>query len=370
MKTWSWEKKGWPGFTFDEGVLKGAESSFLTNAGLFTGVLKHSSDDDKNSLKISLIGSEAYKTSEIEGEILDRESLQSSIRRNFGLAPTAKKSSKKDAKLAEEGVAEMMSDLYRNFAKPLTHAQLFSWHEMLMKGRKDLKIAAYRTHLDPMQVVSGKIHAPKIHFEAPPSKQIKSEMSDFIKWFNGSKNLPILTRAAIAHLHFILIHPFEDGNGRIARALTIKALSQGLNQSSLISLSHAIQSKKKKYYDALEASNRSLEINNWLGYFSKTILEAQGYSQALVELSITKNNLFKTLQGRLNERQIKVLNRMFQEGPKGFDGGLSAENYIKITKTSRATATRDLQDLLEMKALKKTGEGRWTRYFPKTQDGF
>ncbi len=361
MQTWIWEKKDWPKFKFDTEAIKPLESSFLTNAGLFTGVLKCSPDGDKNFLKITLIGSEAYKTSEIEGEILDRVSLQSSIRRNFG----AKKSGKKDAKLAEEGVAEMMLDLYQNFSKPLTHSQLFSWHKMLMQGRKDLKIGSYRTNADPMQVVSGKIHDPKIHFEAPPSKRVKSEMDGFIKWFNNSKNLPILTRAAIAHLYFIIIHPFEDGNGRIARALTIKALSQGLNQSSLISLSYAIQNKKKKYYDALEASNKDLKIDFWLNYFSKTVLEAQAYSKAVVELTITKNKLLKTLQERLNERQTKVLNRLFQEGPKGFDGGLSAENYIKITKTSRATATRDLQDLLEMKALKKTGEGRWTRYFLK-----
>jgi Fic family protein len=365
MIKWTWQQKNWPQFEFDLETLKAFEAQFINNAGLFSGVLKFTSDADKNSLKISLIGSEAYKTSEIEGEILDRESLQSSICRGFGLAVDSKKPAKKDAKLAEEGIAQMMSDLYRNFAKPLTHAQLFSWHKMLMNGRKNLKIGAYRTHADAMQVVSGKIHDPKIYFEAPPSKQIKSEMDQFIKWFNDSKNLPILTRAAITHLYFILIHPFEDGNGRIARALTIKALSQGINQSSLISLSWAIQSKKKKYYQALELSNQNLNIDYWLNYFCKTILEAQQYSQDLLELMITKNKLFETWRGHLNDRQIKVLQRIFKEEPQGFEGGLSAENYIKISKTSRATATRDLQNLLEMKILKKTGEGRWTRYFIK-----
>ena len=359
MTKWSWQLKNWPKFVFDVEALKALESRFLTNAGLFSGVLVHASDDNKNALKISLIGSEAYKTSEIEGEILDRESLQSLIRRNFGLASS---SIKKDTKLAEEGIAAMMTDLYLNYEKPLTHSQLFSWHKMLMQGHSNLKIGAYRTNADAMQVVSGKIHQPTIHFEAPPSSQVKDEMDEFIKWFNDNTNLPALTRAALAHLHFILIHPFEDGNGRIARALTMKALSQGTQQSSLISLSHVIQSKKKNYYAALEDNNKNLKIDDWIEYFAQTILEAQQHSQNLLELVITKSKMFQNLE--INIRQKKVLNRMFaQELIGGFEGGLSADNYLSITKTSRATATRDLQDLLAMKALKKVGEGRWTRYF-------
>ena len=361
MNKWSWQFKGWPEFSFEAALLKEAEARFLTRAGEFSGVLRHTSDGDKDALKVELIGSEAFKTSEIEGEILDRASLQSSIRRKFGLAASGAKPNKKDAKLAEEGIAEMMSDLYLNYAKPLTHTQLFAWHKMLMRGQKNLKIGAYRTHADAMQVVSGTLHDPKIHFEAPPSKQVKSEMDGFIQWFNSSKDLPILTRASLTHLYFILIHPFEDGNGRIARALTIKALSQGMGQSSLISLSHAIQNKKKHYYEALQRNNQTLKIDDWLGYFSKTILEAQSHSQSLLTLTIDKGKILQNLP--LNDRQKKVLNRLFlEEAQGGFAGGLSAENYLSITKTSRATATRDLQDLLAMKVLKKTGEGRWTRY--------
>jgi Fic family protein len=363
MQNWNWQQKDWPKFTFDENALKPLEHSFLTHSGSFLGILKHTSQADQNLLKIGFIGSEAYKTSEIEGEILDRESLQSSIRRNFGLATDTKKLSKKNSKLAEEGIAQMMYDLYQNFAKPLTHKQLFSWHTMLMQGQKNLKIGAYRTHTEAMQVVSGSLHNPKIHFEAPPSKRMKKEMDRFIKWFNQSKNLSALTRAALAHFHFITIHPFEDSNGRIARALTIKAISQVLTQPSLISLSHVIQDKKKSYYSALERGNKTLKIDDWMNYFSQTILAAQKYSQNCVEFLIEKTKFFDRMRDQLNQRQEKVLNRIFSEGLEGFKGGLSAENYISISKTSRATATRDLQDLVEKKALTKTGTLKKTRYF-------
>lgn len=364
MQNWSWQQKDWPKFIFCEDVLKPLTTRFLTHAGSFLGVLKHVAKEDQEMLKVGLIGSEAYKTSEIEGEILDHESLQSSIRRNFGLAIDSKKISKKETKLAEEGIAEMMYDLYKNFDKPLTHKQLFSWHKMLMKGHKEnLRKAAYRIHKDAMQVISGKLHDPKIHFEAPPASRIKSEMNCFIKWFNQSKNMSVLARAALAHLYFVLIHPFEDGNGRIARAITIKAISQALEHPSLISLSHIIQSKKKDYYLALENSNKTLKIDDWMKYFSKTILAAQDYAQQSVDFIIFKAALFKKYGEQINERQKKVLIRIFREGLEGFEGGLSAENYIKITKTSRATATRDLQDLVKMRIFKKTGEGKWTRYF-------
>lgn len=356
MEDWAWKKKTWPKFVFDVEATKQLESELLTDAGIFGGIVIHTSNEDKNFLKIKLVGSEAYKTSEIEGEILDRESLQSSIKRKFGLGQDGRR-----PKQAEDGVAEMMSDLYSNYAKPLSHKQIFAWHTALMKGRKNLKIGAYRTHTEPMQVVSGALHKPKINFEAPPSKCVKAEMDGFIAWFNGSKDLPILIRAALAHLHFILIHPFEDGNGRIARALTLKAVSQGISQPSLISLSHIIQSKKKAYYDALERSNKSLKIDDWIKYFSQVIIAAQKRSQSLLTAVLAKTKILRDYD--LNERQKKILNRLFDEEPDGFKGGLSAENYITITKASRATTTRDLQDLLELKILNKTGEGRWTRYF-------
>ena len=361
---WNWQKNDWPRFTYKKSAIADLEARFSHQSGIFLGALKHVSTEDKNTLIVDLMSTEALKTSEIEGEILNRDSLQSSIRRNFGLDA-------KNQKIppAEQGIAEMMVDLYKTFNKPLSHGQLFAWQKMLMKGRRDLNaLGAYRTHEAPMQVVSGAIHKPKVHFEAPPSKVMQREMTQYIKWLNdtapdGKSPLPALTRAGIAHLYFVCIHPFEDGNGRIGRALAEKVLSQCLGQPTLIALSYTIQERKKAYYENLEKNNKDSEITAWLVYFANTILEAQGYTQELIDFLIEKSKLYEKLRGKMNERQEKVIARMFREGPEGFKGGLSAEKYLSIAKTSRATATRDLQDLVEKSALLKTGERKYTRYW-------
>jgi Fic family protein len=216
--------------------------------------------------------------------------------------------------------------------------------------------------------VSGPIATPKVHFEAPPSDKIPTEMNRFLTWFNhtapdGQQPLPTLTRAGIAHLYFESIHPFEDGNGRIGRALSEKALSQSLGRPTLIALSQTICRNRKAYYTALEDNSKDLNITDWLLYFTRTVLEAQQYTQRLIDFLIAKTRLYDRLRGKINERQDKALARMFREGLDGFKGGLSAENYLKITNTSRATATRDLQSLVELGALRKTGELKHTRYW-------
>ena len=360
---WNWQQPDWPQLSYERAALTDLEARFLRQSGVFLGTMRHVTAGDKDTLVVDLMSTEALKTSEIEGEILDRGSLQSSIRRNFGL-------DEKNQKIppAEQGIAEMMVDLYKTFKKPLSHEQLFAWHKMLMKGRKDLHDpGAYRTHEDPMQVVSGPVHKPKVHFEAPPSKAMRREMTQFVRWLNstapdGKNHLPALTRAGMAHLHYVCIHPFEDGNGRIGRAIAEKVLSQCLGQPTLIALSHEIQEHKKAYYVSLENNNKDNEITDWLVYFAKTILEAQAYTQKLVDFLIEKSRFYEKLRGKMNGRQEKVIARLFREGPEGFKGGLSAEKYISIAKTSRATATRDLQDLVEMGALLKTGERKYTRY--------
>jgi len=192
-------------------------------------------------------------------------------------------------------------------------------------------------------------------------------MKRFIAWFNatapgGKTPLPALTRAAIAHLYFVCIHPFEDGNGRIGRALAEKSLAQNLGQPSLIALAYTIERKRKDYYAALERNNKDLEITGWMKYFANTILEAQNNTIKRVDFYIAKAKFYEKFRGKLNQRQEKVVARMFREGIDGFKGGLSAENYISIANTSRATATRDLQDLVEKGALTRTGELRHTRY--------
>jgi Fic family protein len=361
---WNWQKPAWPRFQWDQRALSEREGRFLREAGVVVGALKHVGEDQRSSLVIELISTEAVKTSEIEGEILDRASVQSSLRRNFGLGTEDRR-----VPPAEQGIADMMTDLYRGFGAPLTHEKLFAWHTMVMMGRKDVKdIGRYRTHEEPMQVVSGAIYQPTIHFEAPPSSRMPSETDRFLEWFKatgpgGEGTLPPLTRAGLAHLYFVCIHPFEDGNGRIGRAISEMVLSQGLGEPALLALSQTIQSDRKRYYAMLERSNKELEVTAWLEYFAETVLEAQAYALCLVDFLIAKTRLYDRLVGSLNERQEKVLARMFREGVEGFKGGLSAENYMAITGTSPATATRDLADLVVKGALTRTGERRHTRYW-------
>ncbi len=359
---WNWQKKDWPHFKYNQNVLKQYELSFLRKSGLLEGTFKHINKDNELNLKINLICDEALKTSAIEGEYLNRDSLQSSIKKNFGL-----KVDKKKIPLAEQGIAKMMVDLYHNFSEPLSHESLWQWYAMLFNLEMN-NSNLYRSGEEPMQVISGALHNPKVHFEAPDSSDVYKEMQGFIKWFNqshpnGKEPLPTLVRAGITHLYFASIHPFEDGNGRIARALAEKALSQCLGEPTLIALSMTIEKYRKKYYDALEYSNKDLEITPWLKYFSETILEAQSYSQSTVEFLIKKTKFYEANRNILNPRQEKVIERIFKEGLEGFKGGLSAENYIRITQTSRATATRDLQDLVEKGVLRQEGQLKSTRYY-------
>ena len=353
---WNWQHKHWPNFTYDNNKLEPFELDFHHKSGIHIGTTSHLDDIQTRELTIALIEDEAVLSSEIEGEYLNRASVQSSIRRAFDLT------TERRASPAENGMAEMMVDVYRHYNDPLTHDTFYAWHNMLMASRDDIQVGGYRTHTEPMQVISGVIYKPTVHFEAPPSHQVATHMQGFIDWFNSSTDIAPLTRAGIAHLYFVCIHPFEDGNGRIGRAIVERVISQARQQPTMIALSRTIQANRKAYYDQLEANNKELEITNWLVYFAQTLLEAQSNTQDRIAFIIQKTKLFTRLSGQLNERQLKVLNRLFNAGPAGFTGGLSAENYIAIAKTSRATATRDLQDLVEKQALVKTGQLKGTRY--------
>ena len=362
LKLWNWEQDDWPDFRFDPRRLAALEERFLQESGVYSGSVKHLEKDGRDLLVVELMSQEGLKTSEIEGEMLNRDSVQSSIRRHFGLATDHRR-----VPPAEQGISELMVELYRESQVPLNEARLLHWHALLMNGRRDLVGGVYRAGSDPMQVVSGPLHSPKVHFEAPPSKAVPNEMRRFLEWYHstgseGAKRLPVLTRAGICHLYFVSIHPFEDGNGRVARALSEKSLSEGLGKPELITLSSAIHRNRKTYYEMLERCNKHNEITEWLVYFAETVLGAQAESQRWVEFLIEKTRLIDRLRGKWNERQEKVILRMAREGPGGFQGGLSAENYLAITGTSRATATRDLQDLVEMGALVSTGRLKGTRY--------
>jgi Fic family protein len=371
--TWNWQLPDWPNFSWDEARLRQAEARFLVGTGMFVGMVKHLPQSDREELTVESISSEAVTSSEIEGEILDRASVQSSIRRQLGLAADHRR-----IRPAEEGVAEMMVDMYRSFAEPLSDEMLFSWHGMLFKERGRLgDVGSYRTGADAMEIVSGPIHEPRVHFEAPPSARVPKEMARFIAWFNHTSvnrtsvnrtaprrgdPLPALTRAGIAHLYFESIHPFEDGNGRIGRGIAEKALAQCFGHPTLTALAATILARRKTYYAALEAANKSNEVTAWLSWFAGIAIEAQRRTTAQVEFLIEKTRLVDGLRGQLNGRQEKAVLRMLREGPEGFKGGLSAGNYASITGASAATATRDLAGLVEKGALFRTGERRHARY--------
>ncbi|MBO6541619.1 MAG: Fic family protein [Alphaproteobacteria bacterium] len=360
---WNWQQKDWPDFAYEHSALRELEAQFLLNSGVLVGAFMHLTQEDKDQLTVDLISNEALKTSEIEGEYLNRDSLQSSIRNHLGLAVESAKASP-----AERGISEMMIDLYRSFNEPMSAKMLHRWHKMLMQGRHDLAdIGAYRTHEEAMQVVSGPSYKRKVHFEAPPSLQVPAEMERFIAWFNAHQGkraatLTPLVRAGISHLYFESIHPYEDGNGRIGRAISEKSLSQSQGRPTLLALSHTIERRRKRYYEALEAANKSNEVTEWLLYFAEMVLEAQSYTHQRIEFIIQKTKFYDRYRGQFNKRQEKAIARIFREGPDGFTGGLSAENYISITKTSRTTATRDLSDLVTKGAFSRTGELKGTRY--------
>lgn len=362
---WNWQQPDWPEFRWKAADIAGREARFLQEAGRLAGVFDHLTENDRTELRIEMLSAEALKTSEIEGEILDRDSVQSSIRRGFGLQTDHRR-----IRPEEQGIAALMIDLYRNFDRRLDAEALFSWHQLLMATRRDLnRVGGWRTHEDPMQVVSGPLLRPKLHFEAPASSRVPAEMRRFLDWFEetrppgGQTPLPALSRAGIAHHWFICIHPFEDGNGRIARAIAEKALAQGLGQPSLIALSQRIERERKGYYAVLERENKDNEITGWLDWFAATVLAALDDSRNRVRFLIEKARLYDTLRGQLNARQSKVLDRMFREGPEGFKGGLSAGNYATITGAPRATVTRDLADLVKKGALFRCGDRRHARYF-------
>ncbi|MCX7058179.1 MAG: Fic family protein [Proteobacteria bacterium] len=361
---WNWQHPDWPNFRFRQTLLADREALFLRQSGIVIGTVRHVPDDERLSLVIELISTEALKTSEIEGEILDRDSVQSSLRRQFGLQDDGRRGAP-----AEQGISEMLADLYRRWNETLDEAMLFQWHQWLMQGGTELRtIGGYRRHEEPMQVVSGRLDRPKVHFEAPPSSAVAAEMARFCRWFNdtnsaGKTPMPSLARAGLVHLYFESIHPFEDGNGRIGRALAEKALAQGAGQPSLTALSLLIHRRRKEYYAQLEAANKTLDVEPWLDWFADLVLAAQAHTLEGLEFLLANTRLWDRLRGRLNPRQEKALSRLMRAGVDGFVGGLSASKYMALTGAPPATAGRDLMHLVELGALRRTGQLKGTRYW-------
>jgi Fic family protein len=366
MASYNWQQKDWPNFRFSLAAVEGELLLFAEKLGRVSGILEALPQATQQETMIDMMLAEAIKTSEIEGEYPNRKDVLSSIRKNLGLQQ--KKEFIKDKSAA--GLGELMTAIRKTCNEPLTIAQLLAWHTLLLGSNKKINAGVWRKHKAPMQVISGAVGKEKIHFEAPPSARVLKEMTAFIQWFNDTapggkapiKNAPL--RSAIAHLYFETIHPFEDGNGRIGRAIAEKALSQTIGRPVLLSLSKAIEARKSDYYQSLEKAQRSNEITAWVNYFVNTLLAAQIEAEAQIDFTLRKAKFFDQYKLQLNDRQLAIIQRMLQAGAKGFEGGMNARKYTSIAKTSKATATRDLQHLLAIGVFALLGEtgGRSTSY--------
>jgi len=360
----NWQQPEWPRFRYDLGGMTDRLLAFADHAGRIGGLLEGLPAPLGTEAVLDFMIAEAIRSSAIEGETLDRDAVMSSIRNHLGLNPVPKPV---DSRLAE-GAGQLMVEVRHHFRQPLSEETLFTWHRMLLGGTTTLRVGAWREGGDPMQVVSGRIDRPTVHFEAPPSARVPSEMAAFLAWFNDTApgaaaaipQAPV--RAALAHLYFESIHPFEDGNGRIGRAISEKALSQGTGSPIVMSLSRTIDGCRNAYYHALKSAQRSNDATAWIDWFLNTVLEAQRDALDEIRFVLKKSKFFHRHHAELNDRQRKVINRMFEAGPKGFTGGINARKYIALTGTSKATATRDLQQLARHGALTPVGGGRGTRY--------
>ncbi len=363
---WNWQLDDWPEFQWNSDRFRRAENEFLVRAGRLQGIAQRLGLIKYDDMLAQIMSEEAVSTSRIEGEAVLPEGVLKSIRRRLGL-----EQGDDDSGPAERGVSEMAVAARKEFAAPLTDETLWSWHQSLLGASQETlgerfrieDIGRYRTHLEPMQVVSNRADKPRVYFEAPPSARLPLEMARFLDWFNGaSAGEPAVTRAALAHLYFVSIHPFEDGNGRIGRAVAEKALLQALGQDTLLCLSPAILARRSDYYGALQATQSSNQVGDWVAWFAGIVIEALHRTEAQILFTLDKAEMMERLRGQLNGRQEKVLFRMFGEGTDGFKGGMSADKYAKITHAPHSTITRDLTNLVDNGALWRTGQRRYTRY--------
>ncbi|MBC7846755.1 MAG: Fic family protein [Flavobacterium sp.] len=360
---YNWQHPDWQNFIFDDAVIDSLCMEFALETGELKGLVDSLSTEIQQETILQFMISEAIKTSEIEGEFFSRQDVMSSIKKNLGIGDAFGQIRDKNA----QGIGKLMVKVRNSYAENLTEFTIKEWHAILMEFSKRINPGEYRSGADPMQIVSGSYGKEIIHFEAPPSNQVSVEMGNFIKWYSdfelkATDIKSALIKTSISHLYFESIHPFEDGNGRIGRAIAEKCLSQSLNRPVLMSISSTIEQDKKRYYQSLKQAQRTFEITDWIFYFSTLILESQKNAKQTVLFTLSKTKFIDRFKNQMNERQNKAILKMFENGVAGFEGGMTAIKYVSITKTSRATATRDLQDLTEKSILIPKGEGRNRSY--------
>jgi Fic family protein len=362
------ELVGWPEFTWDSKTLAALLSGVRLQQGLLLGKMRGYGFASQRTATLKVLTEETIKSSAIEGVVLDPESVHSSLARRLGLGlEVGGLKAHKDRYV--DGVVEMMLDATQKFKEPLTKERLFDWHadlfpEVRRTGDK-FRVGAWRDDgQGPMQVVSGPIGRHKVHYEAPAAARIEGEMRKFLKWLDGNEQQDPLLKAAIAHLWFVTIHPFEDGNGRIGRGIAEMCLARSDgSEQRFYSMSSQILEERKDYYDVLEKTQvGSLDITEWLTWFLGCLDRAIEQSSRISDSGLEKELLWQDLKKRnavLNDRQKKVLNKLFS----GFEGKLTRDKWMKITKASSRTALRDIEELIAAGVLEQEeAGGRSTSY--------
>lgn len=358
-----WQAGDWPNWRFNLAVLAGPMAEVSRAQGLLLGRLADVGMALRDQASLAALTEDVIKTSEIEGEQLNVESVRSSIARRLGvdigaLAPVDRH---------VEGVVEMVLDATTNCQAPVTRKRLFGWHAALFptgySGISKIKVGGWRDDASgPMQVVSGPIGRQRVHFEAPPADRLEPETSCFLDWVNGVSNEPPLIKAGLGHLSFVTLHPFDDGNGRIVRAIgdLLLARADGSPQR-FYSLSAQIQRERKAYYDILERTQKqSMDVTEWLAWFLDTLHRAVDQAQHTLDSVLAKARFWQRWATTpLNERQVKLLNKLLD----GFEGKLTSSKWAAIAKCSPDTALRDINDLLARGVLRKSDAGgRSTSY--------
>ncbi len=357
------EKAGWPEFSWDSDALAVPLAAVRHKQGRLLGKMEALGFDLRAEASLTVLTSDVVKSSAIEGETLDPDEVRSSIARRLGLDVAGLPKAGRDV----ESVVEMMLDATRNYDKLLTKKRLFDWHASLFptgrSGMRKITVGAWRRKDDgPMQVVSGPFGRERVHFEAPEADRLNDETSSFLKWFNAPTSVDPVLKAALAHFWFVTIHPFEDGNGRIARAIADMALARADGtKDRFYSMSSQIEAERKDYYLELERAQRGeLDITAWLGWFLGCLGRALDGAEAALSAVLNKAKLWQRINRRpVNERQRLVINRLLN----GFQGFLTTSKYAKLAKCSTDTALRDIQELLDRRILvQNPGGGRSTSY--------
>jgi Fic family protein len=362
---WIWQRAQWPQFEWDEGQLAQVLGRARQAQGKVLGATRMLEERSAAQALSTVLVEEGVATSAIEGEVLEPSVVRSSVARRLGLPTAGLPPPDRNA----EGLVDVLLDATRHYHSPLTLKRLLGWQASLFpsgySGLQGIRTGALRGNR-PMQVVSGPLGRERVHFVAPPRGRLASELKQFLSWFNlWPRGLDGLIRAGVAHLWFLTLHPFEDGNGRIARAMTDMALCQDERQGTrFFSPSAQILRRRDEYYQILERSQRGqLEVTAWLSWFLEQLEAAALAANQTIESILDKAHFWLRHHSKdFNERQRKVLNRLLDAGREGFEGGMNTRKYMGMTKTSRATAYRELAELVEKGCLVPLGQGRSSAY--------